>query len=795
MSFLTDARFAFRTYRKRFGVTLVAVLSIALGIGGTSAIFSVVYAVLLDPYPYKDPERILAPKFVNQRENTSRVWYTVADYLEIRRNSQTLTDAFLSENRLLVATDGLAEQVKAVAFSPNAFEFLGVPPIHGRGFSDRETDVAVLGYSFWRRRFQSDQAVVGKTIELDRRSYTILGVLPPRFTWGDGDVYIPLTLEAGSARVLPMMVRMKPGVGLEAVNAELQAMTERFAQRNPTAYPREFRMHVERLNDWVLGKFQGTLLILMTAVGFLLLIACGNVAILLLAQGSARRREMAVRMALGAGPGRLLRQLLTESVLLSAAGGALGVLLAWQSVPAVIALLPDYSVPHEAVIAVNGAVVLFTLVVSVVTGVLFGMAPALQLRKPEVREAMQRTSRTTGRIHGLLVMSEMALTIVLLVGAGIAIRGFLALTTTRTGYDGANVLTMRLNTREGTYDTWVKRLRFHQQVLERLRSTPGVQSATATTTAMPPWIGWNTVFERPGAPRRLTLVGLVGDEYFSTLRIPLLRGRVFTRGDVESGRPVAVINEEMARLLAQEVREPLGETIRLPELEFSGSAIAVSPPGKRQQLEIVGIVATARNRGLRDSPKPAVYIPDSLALPVNWAYLVRTSSEPHRLMNTLREQIRTVDPDLPVTEARTLEALLDRSERAYPRFSTTLFSLFAGVGMLLAATGLYSVLSFLVARRTQEVGIRIALGARQGDVVMLIAGMTLRLTLAGAAIGLLISAALSRVIASYVEGWNARDPIAFGAVIAVLLAVALAASWIPCRRAISIEPTTALRQE
>jgi putative ABC transport system permease protein len=312
---------------------------------------------------------------------------------------------------------------------------------------------------------------------------------------------------------------------------------------------------------------------------------------------------------------------------------------------------------------------------------------------------------------------------------------------------------------------------------------------------MPPWIGWNTVFERPGTPRRLALVGMVGDEYFSTLRIPLLRGRVFTRIEVESGRRVAVINEEMARLLAQEVREPLGETIRLPELTFSGTAIAVSPPGSQQQLEIVGVVGTARNRGLRDSPKPAVYIPDSLALPGNWAYLVRTSGEPHRLMNTLREQIRSVDPDLPVTEARTLEESLDRSERAYPRFSTILFSLFAGVGMLLAAAGLYSVLSFLVARRTREVGIRIALGARQGDIVRLIAGMTLRLTLAGAAIGLLISAALSRVIASYVEGWDARDPIAFAAVTAVLLTVALGASWVPCRRAISIQPTAALRLE
>jgi predicted permease len=808
---IADLRFTFRLFRKSIGFSLVAVSSLALGIGASSAIFSLVYAVLIDPYPYKNSDRIITSAFTDRQGHTGEIHYTIPDFLEIKKTGTTLEDVFLGSFRPSVATHGLPVSVNALAYSPNAFDFMGVPAILGRTFGPKDIpvpaappNIGVISYVFWQRYFNRDLRVVGKTIELNHQVYTILGVLPPRYTWGDMDIYVPLPMLPDSSQPLHIIARIKPGISLQAASAELQAMTERFAKRSPNVYPKNFRIHVERLNDWLLGKFRGTLIILMTAVGFLLLIACGNVSILLLARAGARQKEIAVRLSLGAGRARILQQLLTESVILSLTGGLIGVLIAYRGVPAIVALMPQYSVPHEAAIQVNAMVVLFTFLISVLTGILFGMAPALQLAKRDTAHAMQESGRAstgstrTGNMRSLLIVSQVALSLVLLVGAGIAIRGFISVSNVRLGYDPSNVLMIELNISEGAYKTWETRSVFLLRVLDKLQATPGVTSAAASVDAMAPWIGFETAFElsgRPANPTQQTLVGLVGGDYFKTLHIPLLRGRAFSNVELEHTAEVAVINEEMLRQYWPDGRNPIGLKIRVPQLKFEGNPSVVIPPNRTQTLEIVGVVATARNQGLEKTPKPAIYVPYTLLLPPECAYLIRTNGDPHKLIHALTEQVRAVDPGQPVSEVMTLEESNSRFNLSYPRFSTILFSIFASVGLLLAAAGIYSVVSYVVTRRTHEFGIRMTLGARTGDVVGLVAGTIARLILSGIAIGLACSLALSRVIANYVRGWDPKDPVAFLAVTLVFLIVGLTACFFPARKAIAIQPIIALRHE
>ncbi|MEZ5364585.1 MAG: ABC transporter permease [Bryobacterales bacterium] len=406
--FLADLRFTFRL----FGATsasLVAIGSIALGIGATSAIFSLIHAVLFDPYPYRDADRIIAPTFTDLRGgDADRMGgFTVGDFLDLRESAVTLEDAFLSDRRDFVVTDGLTDSVKGLAGSPNFFDFMGVPAMLGRTFGPGDLPtpaspppVAVLSYLFWQRHFLADPNIVGSTIELNRQPYTILGVLPPRFTWQDADVYVPLPLVAGGNRTMTLMARIKPGLALDAAAEELRAMTERFAERNPDAYPKKLR-GTKRLNDFMLGRFRGTLLILLAAVGCLLPIAIGNVSILLLARASVRQKEVAVRLSLGASRGRVVRQLLTESITLAAAGGLLGVLMAYRGVPAIVALMPSHAVPHEAMIQVNAPVVLFSFALSVIAGTLFGMAPALQLAKSDLRGTMAESGNALSSGAGI----------------------------------------------------------------------------------------------------------------------------------------------------------------------------------------------------------------------------------------------------------------------------------------------------------------------------------------------------------------------------------------------------------
>jgi predicted permease len=806
-----DLRFALRMVRRNPVFSSVAILCLALGIGATSAISSLTYALWVDPYPYRDSGRLLNLSFVNPQGRNGTMWYSLADYLELQRDTRTLEEIAARDSMNAVVTSGLPESVSVVLFTPNAFDHFGVAAMIGRTWTPTDIPkpgappaLAVLSYLFWSRHFNGDRAVIGSTIELNRQPYTILGVVPPRFTWNDADVYIPMSVTPDPKRYVALMTHIKEGLTLDAVNAELQGMTERFAARRPDNYPKSgFRMKVQTLNDYLLQRFGGTLKVLMAAVGLLLLIGCANVSILLLARATVRQREIAIRISIGAPARRILRQLLTESVVLSLSGGLLGVLLAYRSVPVIVALMPQYSVPHEADIRVNGAVVLLTFVISVLTGILFGMAPALQLAGAHINQAMQSGSRGSserrqgGKVRNVLIVAEVGLTIILLTGASIAIRSFLALERVPLGYHPERVLAMNIDLPPGRYTTWAARNSFFERVVEQFRSIPGVTTATFTETAFPPYIGFSTEFEIAGRTkmeRQQLRVGLIGPHYFQTVGIPVLWGRSLTEAEILNNTHLGVINEELRKRYFPSDAGALGARIHIPGLKINQPDL-VTPPEGDEWFEVVGVVATALNRGLQEPPQPAMYIPYKMLTVPGATYLLKTQVEPTSIVRATRERLRSLDADLPVTQIRTLEEFLRRFERAYPRFSTTLFTLFAALALLLAATGLYSIVSYAVAQRTHEFGIRMALGARRRDVLQLVAGSMMVLVAIGIVAGLAGSFALSGMISRFVEGWNPRDPIAYVAVVTVLALTGLLACWFPARRATAIDPIAALRHD
>ena len=805
-----DLRFALRMIRRNLMFSAVAIVCLALGIGATSAITSLVYALWVDPYPYRDSNRLLNLGFVNPQGRDGTMWYSLADYIELNHDTKTLEDVAGRDGMSAVVTSGLPESVSVVLFTPNAFDHFGVPAMIGRTWTPRDIPqpgappaVAVLSYLFWTRHFNSQPNVIGRRLELNRKPYTILGVVPPRFTWNDADVYIPLAVTPDPKHFIALMTHVRKGIGLKAVDAELQAMTDRFARRNPNGYPKNgFRMRVQTLNDFLLRRFGGTLKVLMAAVALLLLIGCANVSILLLARATVRQREIAIRVSIGAPARRILRQLLTESVVLAVSGGVLGVLLAYGSVPAIVAMMPQYSVPHEAVIRVNGQVVLLTFAISVLTGILFGMAPAFHLAGTNVAHAMQSGTRGSsggrgGKLRGALIVAEIALTIVLLTGASVAIRSFLALERVPLGYRPENVLSLNVDIPQGRYGSWASRNQFFDRAAADFNSIPGVKRATFTETALPPYIGFTTEFEIAGRAkmdRQSLHVGLIGPSYFKTLGIPVLQGRLLTEADIVQNAHLAVINEELRKRYFSSGAGPVGARIHVPGLKINDAQVFTPPTGD-EWFEVVGVVGTALNRGLQEAPEPAIYVPYKMATVPSAVFLLQTEVDPMSVVRTARQRLRSIDSDLPVTQVRTLEEYLSRFERAYPRFSMTLFTIFAGLGLLLAATGLYSVVSYAVAQRTQEFGIRMALGARPRHVLQLVAGSVTALIAAGSFAGLAGSLALSGTIARFVAGWNPHDPVAYVAVVAVLAFTGLLACWLPARRATGIEPADALRHD
>ena len=607
-SLLQDIRYGFRQLTKSPGFTLTAIISLALGIGATTAVFSVVYAVLLDPYPYANADRMV--HFVASTKTVADWWiqFTGPQFQKLRE-SALVEDMAAFEGESTTTTGGeLPEDLHLTLFTGNAFNFFGVPALLGRGLQPSDAPegadpepVAVLGYKFWQRHYNGERDVVGKTIQLAHKTYTIVGVAQPRFTWNDGDVFLPMKLSADPSKTIAIISRLKPGVTHAAIDAQLQPVFAEFAKETPTYFPSEdFRVTARGLNEHFVRRLGPTLYLLLGSVALLLLIGCGNVSILLLARGTAREHEFAVRAAVGAGRTRLVRQLLTESLVLSLGGAALGVLLAYRAVTTIASMLPESSFPHEAAIRINLPVLWFSVALAILTGIIFGLSPALQFSRPEVSQIMQSSTRKVlggvrgKRVHNLLIAAQIALTLLLLASAGAAIQGFIKLNHVHLGYNPHNVMAVRIPLRENSYTTWESRAQYFTQLMQKVAAMPEVKTAALSTNATPPDNGWTNKFELLGLPSakdQQTAVNWVSKEYFPVLQIPVLEGRLWDQAETERGARVAVINETMARHFFA-AGDALGHQVRMPNMK-PVLRIAVAIPESTDWFEIVGEIGRA----------------------------------------------------------------------------------------------------------------------------------------------------------------------------------------------------------
>jgi predicted permease len=806
-----DLRYCLRQLAKTPAFTLTAIVSLTLGIGATTAVFSVVYAVLMDPYPYAAADRMVHMRLLDPAGHESGFGLTASQWQVIRK-SPVVEDAFAQDDwNLTITGRDLPEDVQGVYFTSNTFNFMGVRPALGRGLLPSDAvagqdpqPVVVLGYKLWQRHFNSDPNVLGQTIQLVRKTYTIVGVAAARFTWEDGDVYLPLKVTQDQTRDYYVGLRLKPGITHETAAGALEPLIEQFAKETPKHFPQSrFRFHLVGLNEDFVKQLGGTLYLLFSAVAFLLLIGCGNVSILMLARGTARQHEFAVRAAIGASRRRLVRQMLTEALLLSITGAALGVLLAYRAVTVIAALLPKYSFPHEAAIGVNIPVLIFSVTLAVFTGVIFGLWPSLQLSRPDVSQIMQSSTRrvaggTRGRVmNHFLIAGQIALTLVMLAGAGAAMQGFLRLLHTPLGYDPHNVMSVGIPVHDGAYPTWEARTAYFEQIRDRVATVRGVTIAAVSTNATPPSNGWNTGVEILGKPSRDSQkirVNFVSPGYFPILRIPLTRGRIWDETENHRGAHVAVINETMARFYFPN-GDPLGHSLKIPEMR-NEPPFNVGPPGTDPWLMIVGVVADKRNDGLRKPILPEAFIPYTVSMRMWTQILVRSETSPLALLHSIGQQVNSINPEQQISgHVEDLEHWIQsQQEWEQEHLVAWLFGAFAILALALAATGLYSVVSFSVEQRTNEFGIRMALGAQRADVLRLVFSSMLASVGSGLLAGILLTVALSNALAHWAEG-SSRDAFVLVSAIALLSAAAAFACAGPARRASASDPMAALRYE
>lgn len=800
-----------REFRRKPGLALTAIISLALGIGATTAVFSVIYGLLANPFPYQGAGRMI--HLVVVKESGDEWWVGVTGpQLKLLRQARCVESVAATWGtwNLTTTDEDLPQDVPSVQLTGNTGSHFGVPALLGRYLIPSDAPegrdpepVVVLSYLFWERHFNSDSSVIGRTLQLVHKNYTIVGVLPPRFTWEDADVYLPLKITNDASITLAPLIRLKPGVTRAAANAELQPLLEQFAKETPSHFPKKFRVRVKGLNDQFVEHLGQSLFLLFGAVALLLLIGCANVSILLLARGTARQHELAVRSAIGASRGRIYRQLLTEALALSLLGALAGVGLAYRLLPLLMRWLPEYSFPHEVAISINLPVLAFSSAVAILTGVLSGLAPAIQFSRPQVARLMQAGSRrTTGsahgkRMHGLLVAGQIALTLLLLTSAAAAINGFVRLVRTNLGYDPHNTMSVGIPVHQNAHVSWEDRANYFEQLLGRVAAMPEVVSAGISTNATPPSNGWDQSFEifgTPRAQREQLCANFVSSGYFTVLRIPLLQGRLWNGAEIARGARLAVVNQTTARRYWPN-GDALGKQVRLPDLKAE-PPFSQAAPDSNGWLQIIGVVGDARNDGLRKPIKPAIYVPFTLRMNVWTQILVRSRSAPLSILNRVRAEVKAVDPDQQVFgQTRDLEQWIQREdEYAYGRLVAALFSGFSLVALALAAAGLFSVVSYGVAQRTNEFGIRMALGATRGHVLRIVFGSTAGHVIGGLACGVLLSLLLSRILFKWAQG-SAHNPLVFAGVTVLLALTCALATLIPARRASSVDPMEALRYE
>ncbi len=798
-----DLRYGVRMLMKQLGFTLIAVVTLALGIGANSAIFSVVNAVLLKPLPYAHPDRLVwVTEFFphNRGEMTGS-----PDFIEWRRQAGVFEHlAAFSTDSVNLTGSGEPERLTAVRATANMFPALGVAPLVGRAFTAEEDRpggalVVVLSHSLWQRRFGADPNIVGKLLTLEGERRQVIGVMPASFqVQRDADIWMPLAMDETEhlkrERWITVSVigRLKAGVTVEHAQADLNLIARRIQQSNPKL-ARGAQVSVVPLDEKIVGNLRRALWVLLGAVTFVLLIACANVANLLLARSAVRQREMAIRAALGAGRLRLMRQLLVESSLLSLLGGLLGLLIAAGGVKILTAISPD-NLARVKESSIDGGVLGFTLLVSVLTGVIAGLIPALQTSHANLNEALKEGRRNAAgngarRTLPLLVVAELALTVVLLVGAGLLMKSFVRLWAVEPGYDPGNLLTAIIQLNNAKYPHGSPRqTTFYRELLPRIEALPGVQSAAISNSLPLTRMAPRTILTIEGRPpvpnseRPWVEISEISKDYFHTMGVRLLAGRWFTEHDDERAPVVVVINETLARR-------------HFPGEDPLGKRIVLNYPNPHTET-IVGVVADMKRYGLDADARPEVYRPYlQLSLfPGQMKLAIRTSGDPLDLAAALRGAVLAVDPDQPIYSVMTMEQRLADSV-ASRRFQILLFGIFAAAALVIASVGIYGVLSYAVSRRSQEIGIRMALGARPLDVLKMILRQGMVVTLAGVLAGLAASFALTRVMKSLLFDVSATDPLTFALVALLLLSVALLACWIPARRAARVDPMISLRHE
>jgi putative ABC transport system permease protein len=798
---LRDIRYGVRGLLKRPGFTAIALIALALGIGANTAIFSLVNAVLLRPLPFAEPDKLVWV-FGNIRNGANRASVSPLDFLDYRKQNTAFEEFAASIGvpiSLNLTGNGEPERLTGAAVTGNYFQALGVKAALGRTFlleneKPGSDQVAVLSYGLWQKRFGGDPDILNKTVTLDGKTCQVLGVMAQDFSFPQSaELWVPLNFDISpgmkqrKAHFLRPIGKLKPGVTL----AQAQADTDAVARRLEEQYPETntgWNLRLVSLREQLVGKSRPTLFILFGAVGFVLLIACANVANLLLIRAAGRQKEIALRTALGAGRFRIARQMITESVLLALAGGALGTLLAFWGIDLLVALSAG-SIPPTAHVKIDAIVLGFTLLISLVTGVLFGLAPALRTMRLNLSESLKEGGRTPSegaqrnRTRSVLVVLESAVAVVLLIGAGLLVRSLIQLQNTNPGFDAHNVLTMNVQLPREKYATPDKAANFFEQLESRVGGLPGVEN-----------VGLISELPLSGQPNDMpyTVEGRppvsidqafdddfrqVNRQYFSAMRIPLVRGRNFTEQEVRQSAKVVIISELLARQTFPN-EEPLGKRL-------------IMSMGN-QPFEIIGIVGDIRHRALEFGPAAAMYMPTYETGGMN--LVIRTKGEPTSIAAAVRKEVQDIDPDQPVAAVRTMEQWLDTSV-AGPRYRTTLLALFALVALVLAATGIYGVMSYSVTQRTHEIGVRMALGARRLDVLKLVVRQGMTLVVIGVGLGLLGAFALTRVMSSLLFGVTTRDPVTFVVVAGLLTLIAFVACYLPARRATKVDPLVALRYE
>jgi putative ABC transport system permease protein len=804
-----DLRYGFRVLLKNPGYTLIAVITLTLGIGANTAVFSVVNALLLRPLPYPHADRIVYVWEGKQSDPNAEDSISPHNFTDLRNRNQSF-EAYCALNytAFTLTGDNQPEALNGVLASADFGLVVGMSPAIGRMFTAEEDTpgkehVALIGDGLWKRRFGESPQIIGQNVQLNGEPYTIIGVMPPDFNFPNTgiEVWAPLALDLakygrGSA-FLQAAARLKPNVSIQQARADLQNISERLKEEIPNFDP-DFAVKVKSVRDALFGDLERPLMILFGSVVLVLLIACVNVANLVLGRATARWKEFAVRSALGASRWSLIRLLLVESVLLAVLGGAAGLLVASYGIDVLTKINPA-AIPTREKITIEGSVIIFTFVLSLATGVVFGLVPAWQATKADLNQALRENSRAaTGSKHlklirSALVVAEISLSLVLLVGAGLLIKSLWKLMQVNPGFQAQNVVTCRIDLPRAKYPQEWQQADFFHRTLEQARAIPGVENAGLATSL--PFSGsrGNSSFSIQGRSIPPNANGPAADRhqvapgYFAAMGIPLRAGRDFTEADDIKHPGVVVINETAAKRFWPD-EDPIGKRISI------GMTVEVKLYGQAVPREIIGIVGNVKHAELKDDFQPEMYIPAWQVPSSSMMLVVRGHASAEALIGSLRGTVQSIDPDQPIRRAQLLETAIARSV-APQRFVTTLLLVFASLALVLAMVGTYGVMSYSVTQRTQEIGIRIALGAQASDMLKLIVGQGFILTLIGVAIGLIAAFALTRLMASLLYGVSATDPITFAAIAVLLTGVALGACLVPARRAIKVDPMVALRYE